>query len=215
MIQVWDLALRLFHWLLALTVILAIVTGKMGGSYLYWHTDIGIFVLSLLVFRIFWGFLGSKNALFRQFFPSIARLRAFFSSQWLGNGHSPIAGLSTIIMLSLLLAQVVFGLFSINEDMDFTAPLSSLVSSSQSGVISDWHDQLSILIIFMVTAHIIAIIFYLVVKNDNLLLPMITGKKKNVGKKYSKQCINVDRKKLLISLVVPMLVFITLKIVSY
>ncbi len=47
-IPVWDLPLRLFHWLLAFSVIAAYITAKLGGALIDWHGRIGIFILGLL-----------------------------------------------------------------------------------------------------------------------------------------------------------------------
>ena len=51
--RVWDLPTRLFHWILALTVMGSVVTGQVGGNAMTWHTRLGLLVLALLVFRSF------------------------------------------------------------------------------------------------------------------------------------------------------------------
>ena len=48
MIRVWDLPLRLFHWLLALAVTAALVTGWLGGNLIVWHGRLGLLILGLL-----------------------------------------------------------------------------------------------------------------------------------------------------------------------
>ena len=50
-IQVWDLPLRIFHWLLALSVLASIVTGEIGGNLIDWHGRISVLIIGLLVFR--------------------------------------------------------------------------------------------------------------------------------------------------------------------
>ena len=54
-IVVWDLPLRLFHWLLALCVTGALVTVSLGGNWMVWHERFGLSVLGLLTFRLVWG----------------------------------------------------------------------------------------------------------------------------------------------------------------
>jgi cytochrome b len=71
-ILLWDLPTRLFHWLLALTVIALVVTGKLGGNLIDWHGKIGLAVVGLVVFRLVWGVMGSTYARFSAFFPTPA-----------------------------------------------------------------------------------------------------------------------------------------------
>ena len=51
-VRVWDLPTRLFHWVLAVTVVAAVATAKIGGGAIVWHTRLGLLVLALLAFRI-------------------------------------------------------------------------------------------------------------------------------------------------------------------
>ena len=62
---VWDFPLRLFHWGLLVSIVGAVVSVK--AEALWIHERFGLTVLGLIVFRIFWGFLGGHYSLFRQF----------------------------------------------------------------------------------------------------------------------------------------------------
>ena len=64
LIHVWDVPVRLFHWLLVLLVVALFVTGKLGGNWLEWHKRAGFSVLGLIIFRIIWGFVGNDYARF-------------------------------------------------------------------------------------------------------------------------------------------------------
>ena len=66
-VRVWDLPTRLFHWLLALCVVLLAVTGYVGGDAMPWHARFGYTVLTLLLFRLAWGFVGGHWSRFRSF----------------------------------------------------------------------------------------------------------------------------------------------------
>ena len=72
-IRIWDLPIRLFHWLLLAGIILSFVTVKIGGNAMSWHALSGYCVLSLIIFRIIWGFVGSYHARFIHFVPSPPR----------------------------------------------------------------------------------------------------------------------------------------------
>ena len=63
-VRVWDLPTRLFHWLLAVLVVAAYITGQIGGSFIEWHGKVGIAITGLLAFRLVWGVIGSTYARF-------------------------------------------------------------------------------------------------------------------------------------------------------
>lgn len=175
-ILIWDLPLRLFHWLLLMAMVAVYLTGTWGGLWLYWHVRLGEIILGLLTFRIAWGFLGSTPARFHSFFPTPARLRAYFTSTWSGIGHSPLAGVAILLMLLLVLAQIGSGLFANNDDIDFHGPLYDLVSAAWSHRLTSWHHLGINPILFLISLHVLVIGYYTGIKRHNLILPMITGK---------------------------------------
>ena len=175
-IEIWDLPLRLFHWLLVLFIIAAYILGNLGGVYLEWHIHAGIVILSLLAFRLVWGFVGSTHSRFRHFVPSFPRLYAYLLSPKPVLGHSPLAALWIIVILLLLLFCSASGLFSVDDEIGIEGPFSRFVTSSWNQSLTGIHFILQNLIQFFVALHLIAIAFYLAVKGNNLLLPMVTGK---------------------------------------
>ena len=60
-VMVWDLPLRIYHWLLVVGVLGAYITAELGGSLIDWHGYFGVLVLGLLIFRLIWGFVGSGS----------------------------------------------------------------------------------------------------------------------------------------------------------
>jgi cytochrome b len=175
-VQVWDLPLRLFHWLLALAVIGSIITGEIGGGLMDWHGRCGIFIVGLLVFRLVWGFIGATHARFHHFFPTPAKIKAYFNGEWHGHGHNPLGALAVFGLLGLLATLVSTGLFA-NDDIAFQAPLFSLVDKALSDKLTAWHALSFNILAGLIILHLIAIAFYTRVKKHNLLKPMITGKK--------------------------------------
>ncbi len=174
-IQVWDLPLRIFHWLLALSVLAAIVTGEIGGNLIDWHGRIGALILGLLVFRIIWGFVGSTHARFASFFPTPAKIAAYLKGQWQGLGHNPLGALSVLALLGVLATLVGAGLFA-NDDIAFQGPLFSLVDKALSDKLRGVHELAFNVLAVLLVLHIVAIIFYARVKKHNLVVPMLTGK---------------------------------------
>lgn len=174
-IKVWDLPLRLFHWLLVLAVAAAIITGEIGGNLIDWHGRIGLLILGLLVFRIIWGFVGSTHARFASFFPTPAKIAAYLRGRWQGLGHNPLGALSVFALLGILATLEGAGLFA-NDDIAFQGPLFSLVDKSLSDKLSGVHVLAFNILAVLLVLHIAAIIFYARIKKHNLVVPMLTGK---------------------------------------
>ena len=173
-IRLWDLPTRLFHWLLVLAVIAAVVSGQLGGNLIEVHGKIGLAIVGLIAFRLVWGFAGSTYARFAQFFPTPARIKVYLKGEWRGLGHNPLGGLSVFALIFLLTVQVTSGLFS-NDDIAFVGPLFELIDKSLSDRLSGIHHLLSNVLIALVVLHVGAVIFHGRVKKDNLVKPMLTG----------------------------------------
>jgi cytochrome b len=173
-VRVWDLPLRLFHWLLVAAVITAFVTAKIGGNAMVWHGRAGLAVIGLLVFRIVWGFIGSTHARFAGFVRGSAAIRAYLKGQWRGVGHNPLGALSVLAMLGLLSVQAAAGLFA-DDDIAFQGYLYSLAGADLSARVTAIHKLFEPLLILLVALHIGAIAFHVRVRRNNLVKPMITG----------------------------------------
>ena len=178
-IRLWDLPTRLFHWLLVLAVIAAVVSGQLGGNLIEVHGKIGLAIVGLIAFRLVWGFAGSTYARFAQFFPTPAKIKVYLKGEWRGLGHNPLGGLSVFSLIFLLTVQVTSGLFS-NDDIAFVGPLFELIDKSLSDRLSGIHHLLSNVLIALVVLHVGAVIFHGRVKKDDLVKPMLTGWKEGV-----------------------------------
>ncbi len=179
-VRIWDLPTRLFHWLLAVSVIGLIVTAKVGGDAMNWHFRLGYVVFALLLFRLVWGFVGGRWSRFASFFPTHARLGRYLRGQARPEdhaGHNPLGAFSVLAMLLVLAAQVGTGLFS-DDDIAFAGPLTGLVAGSTVRAASSYHKDVGqLLVIGLVVLHLLAIAFYFFAKRKNLVRPMVTGDK--------------------------------------
>jgi cytochrome b len=187
-IQVWDLPIRLFHWLLVLAVIGLFVTGKLGGNWMEWHQRLGYFVLGLVIFRILWGIFGSFHARFVNFVRSPMTVWNYMKA--LGRkesphylGHNPMGAFSVIAMLAILGFQALSGLFA-DDDILLRGPYAASVSKDISDLLTKLHKWNSDLILILIGVHLLAIAFYFFVKKDNLVKPMITGEKSNIDGQF-------------------------------
>jgi cytochrome b len=173
-IRLWDLPVRVFHWSLVLAVGTAVVTGELGGSWMTLHGQAGLAIVGLVVFRLVWGLIGSTHARFVRFAPTPGRLKAYLRGRWAGVGHNPLGALSVFALLALLAAQAGTGLFS-NDDIAFSGPLFNLVDEALAGRLTGLHKQLANALLALLALHIAAIAFYVGLKKDNLVKPMLTG----------------------------------------
>jgi len=180
-VQVWDVPTRIFHWALVLLVITSFTTAALGGNAMRYHVWSGEAILVLLLFRLAWGLVGSRTARFAEFVRGPAAAWRYARSQ-MGPapqhylGHNPLGGWSIVAMLLALMLQAVTGLFA-NDEIATQGPLYPWVSDATSGLLTGLHLFNQGVIIALVGLHLLAVIFYLLVKGDNLITPMITGRK--------------------------------------
>jgi cytochrome b len=176
-IRVWDLPIRLFHWLLVAGIILSFVTVKIGGNAMSWHAFSGYCVLSLIIFRILWGFIGSYHARFIHFVPSPKGLIHFLGGKAkAGLGHNPLGALSVLALLLSVGLQAVTGLFA-NDDIAFEGPFAKYISSETIELLTSIHRQNEKALIILIALHLCAILYYQKFKGENLIKPMIGGDK--------------------------------------
>ncbi|MFC3108656.1 cytochrome b/b6 domain-containing protein [Undibacterium arcticum] len=184
--RVWDLPIRLFHWALAVAVITALVTEKIGGNAIEWHFRFGYLALALVGFRLLWGVIGTRYARFSNFLHAPSAILAFVSSRKGVTkekhlGHTPLGGLSVFAMLGVIVMQTASGLFA-NDDIASEGPLAKFISKDVSDKLSWFHAQVSGNLIYaLVGLHVAAIIYYYVRKKEDLIIPMITGDKISEG----------------------------------
>lgn len=178
-IYVWDLPQRLFHWLLASLVVISWISVEIGGNAMQIHMLSGYTILTLVLFRILWGFFGSTHARFASFVrgPSaaIAYLKALRRNEAVRHlGHNPAGAWSVLAMLALLLVQAGTGLFS-NDDIATEGPLAKLVSKAVSDRITGIHHLNVDVLYVLIGLHLCAVAYYYFAKRENLVKPMLTG----------------------------------------
>jgi cytochrome b len=180
-VVVWDVPTRLFHWLLVIFVLISFVTGNIGGNAVQYHQWSGCGILALLLFRLIWGFIGSRESRFVNFVKGPAAIGRYATALLRSNartylGHNPLGGWSIIAMLCALLVQAGTGLFA-NDDIITEGPLFDWVSKATSDWLTQIHKLNQKVIIGLVCIHVLAVLFYLLFKRENLVTPMITGAK--------------------------------------
>lgn len=176
---VWDAPTRIFHWLAVALVVAAYTTWRL--NWMDWHAWAGDALLTLLLFRLLWGFFGSDTTRFSCFLVSpgtAARYLAFAFRREPDRyaGHNPAGGWMVLLLLALLLGETLTGLYVANDVAD-EGPFTELTPARIANAITELHSIFWDALLAAVALHILAILVYAVAKRHNLLLPMITGRK--------------------------------------
>ena len=174
---VWDLPIRLFHWALVLLIGAAWATQEQLEDSER-HALVGYLILTLLLFRLLWGVVGSDTARFSAFIRGPAKVWAYLRGSGgasVALGHNPIGGYSVAALLTLIGVQAGTGLFLYDDEM-FWGPLNGWVSEGTAEWLADVHELNFNLLLGLIGFHVAAILFYAVVKRRNLVGPMVTGR---------------------------------------
>jgi cytochrome b len=168
MVKVWDLPLRIFHWALAASVLIAWFSANAFDTV---HEIAGYIVLGLISFRIVWGFIGTRYSRFRSF---LRPMRAVLSYLWqLARGHpgrylglNPAGAAMALALLVLLAISTISGWMQITQRF--------------FGV--DWVEQVhtysSNLVLILVIVHVLGVLLMCALQKENLVRAMITGRKR-------------------------------------
>jgi cytochrome b len=180
-IRVWDLPTRLFHWLLVVLIALLYATGEFGMLDMRWHFWLGYVTLALIVFRVSWGLFGSQTSRFSDFVRGPAAVGRYVKAQISTNahfsvGHNPLGGWSVLALLLSVLLQSVTGLFA-SDGIDTDGPFSGAVSGYTVKLMTRLHNWNENVLLLLIALHVAAVLFYLLIKHDNLITPMVTGRK--------------------------------------
>jgi cytochrome b len=170
---VWDLPVRLVHWLLA--ALIAFSWWSVTNHHTDWHIWSGCAILTLLIFRLLWGVVGSSTARFASFVRGPRAISDDLRGRWRGIGHSPLGALSVLALLLVVAVQVGLGLLAQDEDGIYAGPLSRLISSDASDRARDLHESWFNVILALIVLHVAAIVYYRL-RGRKLTLPMITGR---------------------------------------
>jgi cytochrome b len=179
--RIWDLPTRLFHWALVLLIALLYATGEFEMLDMRWHFWAGYCVLALLAFRVLWGLVGSQTSRFREFVRGPSAVIAYLKSLLTPGaaarvGHNPLGGWSVVILLLCLIVQAVTGLFS-SDELEVDGPLVARVSTRTVKLMTRLHHWNQNVLLALIGIHVIAVLLYLLLKHENLIQPMFSGRR--------------------------------------
>jgi cytochrome b len=182
-VRIWDLPVRLFHWGLVILLVTSYFSGRAGGDWMKLHFWSGYAILTLLLFRIAWGFVGSTTARFSHFVKGPGAWFYYLKSFATGRktydvGHNPVGGIMVLVLIFAVLAQAVAGLFSADTDMGIVnGPLANSIPDKWVDRLTSFHEFWVNVLIWLAALHILAALTYLVLKRQNLIGAMFTGRK--------------------------------------
>ncbi|MEZ5999091.1 MAG: cytochrome b/b6 domain-containing protein [Hyphomonas sp.] len=179
-VLVWDWTVRLFHWSIVLSV--AAMWWLAEEGMMDWHRRLGMIVVGLLTFRIVWGLIGPPTARFSRMVPTPAAALAYLGDLRKGLhrpsfGHNPVGVLSVFAMLLALAVQVSTGLFSVDVDGIESGPLARFVSFETGRLAAEIHETSFNILLVLIVLHFAAIVTYFVFFRDNLVRPMLSGRR--------------------------------------
>ena len=169
--------MRLVHWLLA--ALIPFSWWSVKNHHTDWHIWSGIAILTLLIFRLLWGFVGSSTARWADFVRGPRAVLGYLRGGWRGTGHTPLGAISVVAMFGAVAVQVGLGLVAEDEDGLYTGPLAGLVSIDTSDAARDIHEQWFYVVLGLIVLHLAAILFYRM-RGQGLTWPMVTGRARAV-----------------------------------
>ncbi len=186
MIKVWDLPLRIFHWLLVAGFFTAYLT---EDELLDVHVWAGYLVFGLLIFRLLWGFAGNQYARFSSFlcspkrsFNYIKDLIAFKARRYLG--HNPAGAIMIVLLLVSLLMTSLTGFAVYGADQG-AGPLAG-IGPNHEELWEEMHEFFANFTLVLVAVHVLGVAVESYIHRESLVKAMLHGYKKIMTESRSK-----------------------------
>ena len=175
--KVWEWPLRLWHWLLAISVVVALFTALATELDLMTvHTWAGMSVFALLVFRFIWGIWGGTYARFRWYWTTPKKFIAHFRGKGTQAAHTSPGIVLAVFLFFALLAQSGAGLF-MTDDVFTDGPLVQFASDETIDFASFVHHRAWWFVLGLAVIHVTAHFIYAVVLKNPLPMSMFSGNK--------------------------------------
>jgi cytochrome b len=166
-ILVWDLAVRAFHWLLALSFLGAFLTAE-SERYRDVHVALGYAILGLVAFRLVWGLVGTRYARFWSFAFGPRSVLTYVKSLFTRSpqhylGHNPAGSWAIYALLALSLLAGASG-YAAYEDVG-------------GHWMEEMHETFANLLLAVVAVHLAGVVASSLLHRENLVRSMLTGYK--------------------------------------
>ncbi len=170
--KIWDLSTRLYHWVQMILFAALLVTGFTGSGP---HIPFGLAILTLVIWRLIWGIVGSETSRFKQFLRSpIYVLRYISGKETVAPGHNPAGGWMVITIVFTLFIQCLCGL-AVAGFLDSWPYAEILLNDEVVALLENIHSLFAKALLGLVGLHVLAILFYKF-RSKPLTWTMVTGK---------------------------------------
>ena len=164
-ILVWDAPTRVFHWVQALCFLGAYLTSDSEKTRDI-HVALGYILFGLIVFRLLWGFMGTRYAKFSSFAYGPSKIISYLLSLFKGKadhfvGHNPVGSVAIWLLLSGGLTLGVTGVMLLQDDV--------------ADIVEDIHGYATNAMLIVIAIHLIGVFASSFLHKENLVRAMITG----------------------------------------
>lgn len=168
-VRVWDLFVRVFHW----TIVVCVFGAFFIISPRDLHKTLGWIVAGALVLRFVWGWIGSRHARFTDFVPGPRTFFGYARDLFRGRerrylGHNPAGGAMVVALMSVLVVVATTG-WMMGTDAYFGEEW-----------VEELHHLLANGLMAMIALHVAGVVWESVRHGENLVLAMISGRKKAI-----------------------------------
>ena len=184
LLKVWDLPVRVFHWLLVASIAVASVTGwLLPASWLQLHLIAGTVIGCLVLWRLVWGFTGTPYSRFRSFVFSpkatVAHLKDMIDGKVQREaGHNPLGALMVFALLGSISTIVLTGVAVLGGQLK-QGPLKAFVSFAGTMNYREIHSVSAVVLLVLIGGHLAGVIFESWRTRENLATAMVTGMKRD------------------------------------
>ncbi len=179
-VMVWDLPVRIFHWLLVMSFVMAWLSHE-SSRYLDVHVFAGYSFFGLLLFRLLWGVFGTHYARFAEFAYGPKEVFVYLKSL-LGKGlqsyvgHNPAGAWAIFLLIGFGLVLSVSGLMVLGGE-EQQGPLAGVVSFDQGALWMEVHESVALLLLALVCVHVLGVFSESIMHKQNLVGAMFRGTK--------------------------------------
>ncbi len=163
-IRVWDLPVRMFHWLLVVAILIAFLSSEEGSALSPWHIPAGWIAAVLIAFRLVWGVVGGEHARFADFMKPdqiVHHVSGLFSGKPERSvGHNALGGIAIIALLGTVGGIIYTG--------------ATMQGEGEGGL----HETLANVLLALIALHVVAVIAMSLLTKDNLIGAFISGTKR-------------------------------------
>ncbi len=167
-VQVWDPLIRIFHWSLAISFLVAWLSAEEWQDL---HEICGYIAAGLICFRLLWGVIGSHYARFRQFLRHPYEVIRYMRDIRYGRetryiGHNPAGGM------------MIFALLLTIGALTFTGWLSTTDQYWGAEWLQNLHEVIANGALVLIALHVAGVVVASLRHRENLIAAMVTGHKR-------------------------------------